>query len=91
MMEWLLVLFLVGLGVIISLIFACYNFRKGTKMEHGTPKMQDIAKAIRLGASTFLKREYITYLPILGGISVVFGIIFAWQAGIAFLLGMLMS
>ena len=58
-MEWVMV-YLVGLGVILSLIFAYYNFRKGTKMEHGTPEMKDIADAIREGASAFLKRESMT-------------------------------
>ena len=50
--------YLVELGVILSLIFAYYNFRKGTKMEHGTPTMQDIAKSIREGAIAFFKRQF---------------------------------
>jgi len=88
--EWLMV-YLVGLGVILSLIFAYYNFRKGSKMEHGTPEMKDIADAIREGASAFLKREYMTYLPILLVVAVVFAIIFSPWAAFSFLMGMLMS
>ena len=83
--------YLVGLGVILSLIFMYYNFRKGTKMEHGTPTMKEIADAIREGANAFLKREYTTYIPILLVIAVLFAIIFTPWAGIAFLLGMTMS
>ena len=89
-MEWLMV-FLVGLGVIFSLIFAYYNFRKGTKMEHGTPKMREIALAIRQGAGAFLKRELRTYIPILLGVAVVFGVIFHPLAGGAFAIGAVMS
>lgn len=89
-MEWVMV-YLVGLGVILSLIFAYYNFRKGTKMEHGTPKMKDIANAIRDGAKAFLRREYLTYIPILLAVGAVFAIIFHYWAGIAFVLGMAMS
>ncbi len=89
-MVWVMV-YLVGLGVILSLIFAYYNFRKGSKMEHGTPEMKDIADAIREGASAFLKREYSTYIPILLAIAVLFAIIFTPWAGLSFALGMLMS
>ncbi len=47
-MEWTMI-YLVGLGVILSLIFAYYNFRKGTRMEPGNLEMKDIADAIREG------------------------------------------
>ena len=89
-MEWIMI-YLVGLGVILSLIFAYYNFRKGSRMEHGTPEMKDIADAIREGASAFLKREYITYIPILLAVAVLFAIIFTPWAGLSFALGTLMS
>ena len=89
-MAWLMI-YLVGLGVILSLIFAYYNFRKGSKMEHGIPKMKDIADAIREGANAFLKREYMTYIPILLAAAVIFAVIFTPWAGVSFALGMLMS
>ena len=89
-MTWTMI-YLVGLGVILSLIFAYYNFSKGSKMEHGTPEMKDIADAIREGANAFLKREYIIYIPILLAIAVLFAIIFTPWAGLSFTLGMLMS
>lgn len=83
--------YLVELGVILSLIFAYYNFRKGTKMEHGTPTMQDIAKSIREGAIAFFKRQFSISVPIIIGISVLFGILFTPWAGVAFLIGAAMS
>lgn len=89
-MEWLMI-YLVGLGVIISLIFAYYNFRKGTRMDHGTVEMKDIADAIREGANAFLETEFKMYFPILSGIAVLFAIIFSPWAGLAFALGMIMS
>ena len=89
-MGWIMV-YLVGLGVILSLIFAYYNFRKGSKMEHGTPEMKEIADAIREGASAFLKREYLTYIPVLLAIAVLFALIFTPWAGASFALGMMMS
>ncbi len=89
-MEWTMI-YLVGLGVILSLIFAYYNFRKGTRMEPGNLEMKDIADAIREGADAFLKREIKIYFPILSGIAVLFAIIFSPWAGLAFALGMIMS
>ncbi|MEA5013112.1 MAG: sodium-translocating pyrophosphatase [Candidatus Limiplasma sp.] len=89
-MVWVMV-YLVGLGAIFSLIFAFYNFRKGTKMEHGTPVMQDIAKSIREGADAFLKREFSIDIPVIIGIAVLFGVFFTPWAGAALLLGAAMS
>jgi K(+)-stimulated pyrophosphate-energized sodium pump len=84
-------IYLVGLGAIFSLIFAFYNFRKGTKMAHGTPVMQDIAKSIREGADAFLKREFSISIPVVIGIAVLFGVFFTFWAGISFLIGAAMS
>ena len=89
-MEWLMI-YLVGLGAILSLIFAYYNFRKGSNMADGTPEMKDIADAIREGANAFLKREYSTYIPILLAVAVIFAVIFTPWAGLSFAVGMLMS
>ncbi len=89
-MVWVMV-YLVGLGAIFSLVFAYYNFRKGTKMEHGTPVMQDIAKSIREGADAFLKREFSIDIPIILGIAILFGVFFSPWAGAALLLGSAMS
>ena len=84
-------IYLVGLGVIFCLIFAFYNFSKGTKMDRGTPTMQEIAKAIREGANAFLKREFSISIPILTGIAIIFGVFFTPWAGVALLTGAVMS
>ncbi len=89
-MVWFMV-YLVGLGSIFSLIFAFYNFRKGSKMEHGTPIMQDLAASIRAGANAFLKREFSIEIPIMIGIAILFGVCFTPWAGAAFVVGAAMS
>lgn len=89
-MFWIMA-YLVGLGVILSLIFAYYNFRKGSKMERGTPQMQDIAASIREGANAFLKREFSIDIPIIVALAVLFAIFFTPWAGFALLLGAAMS
>ena len=60
-------------------------------MAHGTHEMKDIADAIREGANAFLKREYMTYVPILLAVAVLFAIIFTPWAGLSFAMEMLMS
>lgn len=89
-MVWIMT-YLVGLGVIFSLIFAYYNFRKGTKMEYGTPIMQDIASSIREGANAFLKREFSIDIPVILIIAVLFAVFFTPWAGFALLTGATMS
>ena len=84
-------LFLVGLGVLVSLVFCLYNFRKGQKMPGGTPVMSEIAEAIRQGAYAFLKREFTIDIPIIIGISVLFSVLFSPWAGLATLIGATMS
>jgi len=86
-----LMAYLVGLGVIFSLIFMVYNFRRGALMADGTPTMHEIADAIRVGASAFLKREFSIDIPIIVGIAVLFAVIFHPFAGAALLLGAVMS
>jgi K(+)-stimulated pyrophosphate-energized sodium pump len=89
--TFLSMVYLVGLGVILTLIFAYYNFRKGAKMEHGTPTMQEIAKSIREGANAFLKREFSIDIPIIVGIAALFAVFFHPWVGFALLLGATMS
>ncbi|GHV50278.1 K(+)-stimulated pyrophosphate-energized sodium pump [Spirochaetia bacterium] len=84
-------IYLVGLGVILTLIFAYYNFQKGAKMEHGTPTMQEIAKSIREGANAFLKREFSIDIPVIIVIAVLFGVFFSPWTGFALILGSTMS
>lgn len=86
-----IMIYLVGLGSIFSLIFAYYNFGKGTKMLRGTPIMQDIAQSISEGATAFLKREFSISVPIIIGIAILFGVFFTPWAGVAFLIGATMS
>ncbi|MDR1569822.1 MAG: sodium-translocating pyrophosphatase [Oscillospiraceae bacterium] len=86
-----LMIYIVGLGVILSLIFAYANFKKVSRMSAGTVEMRDIAKAIQEGASAFLSREFAIDIPILIVIAILFGVFFTPWAGLALLLGAAMS
>lgn len=86
-----LMIYIVGLGAILSLAFAYVNFKKVSGMNAGTVTMQDIAKAIKEGADAFLKREFSIDIPIVIIIAILFGVFFTPWAGLALLLGSAMS
>ena len=63
------VMWLVALGSLISLGFAYMQFSKVKSQPEGTDRMIEIAKAIREGASAYLKRQY-------KGVSIFFAVVF---------------
>ena len=73
-MIW--IVFVVG---ILALLFAWRLGKQVLKSDTGTPKMQEVAEAIKIGAEAFLKRQYITIaiMTIILAI-VIFGAYFAF-------------
>ena len=70
-------LYLVSLAAsITALVFAWLQSRKVLAFSEGTPLMQKISRAIRTGASAFLKRQYRT-------VAVFFACMFAVLCGMA--------
>ncbi len=55
-MIWLIA----PIAAIISILFGLYFYYYVNKQDAGTPRMQEIASAIRDGANAFLRREYYT-------------------------------
>jgi len=84
-------LWLAPIAGVLALLFAWYLATNVSREDAGTPRMQDIAKAIQEGSMAFLRREYRS-LAIF--VSVLF-IILAWQinlsTAVAFLYGALSS
>ena len=62
-------LWLAPLGSIIALSFAAYLAFFILKQEEGNAKMREIAKAVRIGAQAYLKRQYL-------GVSIFFIVVF---------------
>jgi K(+)-stimulated pyrophosphate-energized sodium pump len=94
----LLISFLAGL---ISIIASLYFYFYVSKQKPGTPKMEEISDAIRVGANAYLKREYMTlaiFVAVLGvilyfidpriSISYVFG---SFSSALAGVIGMSMA
>jgi len=80
-----LLLSLVGIG------FVVWQMRRVLAEDQGNQTMREIAAAIQVGASAFLRREY-TYLA---AFVVVVGLVIAsfinWQTALAFVLGAVIS
>ncbi|MDD5681407.1 MAG: sodium-translocating pyrophosphatase, partial [Candidatus Omnitrophica bacterium] len=62
-------LLLAPIGSILALAFAAYLAVKILKSDPGNDTMQEIAKAVRIGARAYLKRQYL-------GVSIFFAVVF---------------
>jgi len=67
-----------------SLAFSVYLFFYVNKQDSGNPKMQEISRAIREGASAYLKRQNMTLAVFVLIMAVTLGIVFGHYKGIAF-------
>ncbi|HBL83693.1 MAG: sodium-translocating pyrophosphatase [Clostridiales bacterium GWF2_38_85] len=74
-----------------ALGYAAVNFFSVKKLDEGTPRMMEIAAAIRLGANTFIRYEYKIVAIVALCIAVLLSVLISWSTGIAFLLGSTMS
>ena len=76
---------------ILSLVYAGYNTKRVMKQDAGTPKMQEISKAVQVGAMAYMNRQFKTVAVFA---IILFGIL-SWvldiNIGLAFLLGALFS
>ncbi len=82
------------IAIIISLIALGYSWILATKinkLEPGTPKMQEIASAIKEGAMAYLARQYKTIAIFAVIITVILGILFKWPVAVGFLFGAILS
>ncbi len=82
---------IVMFAVVLGLGYAVLNFYLTKKLKEGNERMQHIAAKIREGANAFIFYEY-KIVAIIGVIvAVLLAILIAWQAGIAFIIGAVMS
>ncbi len=82
---------IVMFAVVLGLGYAALNFALTKKLKEGNDRMQEIAAAIREGANAFLRYEYKIVSVIGAAIALVLGLFIAWETGVAFVLGALLS
>ena len=87
-MSLFLIVFFIA---IIGIVFAIFNYVKVKSLEEGTKEMSEIAKAIRIGANTFLINEYKVLASVVAVLAILFSIFISFSSATAFLIGILMS
>lgn len=90
-MELNLLTIIVMFAVVLALAYAAINFYLVKRLKEGNVRMQEIAAAIREGANAFLLYEYRIVAIIAAAVAALLALFIAWEAGVAFLLGALMS
>ena len=86
-MDWLIIAPIASLASIAS---AFYLYRYVNKHDPGTPKMQEIADAIRIGANAYLKRQNTALALFVVVMAIILGVAFAnFHLAIAYILGSL--
>ena len=76
---------------LIGIVYASFNYAKIKRLEEGTEKMSEIASAIRIGANTFLFKEYYVLLVVVTIVAVILGFFIESSSSISFIIGVLMS
>ncbi len=90
-MDLNLLTIIVMFASVLGLGYAALNFYLTKKLKEGNERMQYIAAKIREGAGAFIKYEY-KIVAIIGSIvAVVLVLVISWEAGIAFVIGAVMS
>ncbi|MDH7508676.1 MAG: sodium-translocating pyrophosphatase [Methanomassiliicoccales archaeon] len=84
-------LYIIPLAGIIGLLFAGYLTWGIFRKDKGTPEMQEIGEAIRVGAMAYLARQYKTIAIISVILSIIISLGIRLEVGMAFLLGAFFS
>jgi K(+)-stimulated pyrophosphate-energized sodium pump len=84
-------LYIIPLAGIIGLLFAGYLTWSIFRKDKGTPEMQEIGEAIRVGAMAYLARQYKTIAIISVILAIIISLGIRLEVGIAFLLGAFFS
>ena len=87
-MNWLFAVFFIA---VLGVVYALFNFAKVKRLSEGKEEMSEIAKAIRVGANTFLFNEYKVLIVVVIVLATLFGIFLSVSSAVAFAIGILMS
>ncbi len=76
---------------VVALLYAWYLSTRILRLEPGTPKMQEIASAIKEGARAYMARQYKTIAIFAVIITVILGVLFSIPIAAGFVAGALLS
>jgi K(+)-stimulated pyrophosphate-energized sodium pump len=83
----LIALFFAPVTAIAALAYGIFLSKNILKEDEGSPKLQQIAKAIREGAMAYLDRQFRVVIPLMLGLAVLIGLTLGWGIAITFVLG----
>jgi len=82
---------LVIIASILAISFAAFNFATVKKMDEGTDKMKEIARAIRIGANAFINYEYRVLYTVVAVVALLMVLLTSWYAAVSLIIGSIMS
>ncbi len=82
---------LVILAALLAIAYAAFTVRSVLAADAGTPRMQEIAAAIREGANAYMRRQYSTIAMVGVVIFVLVGVFLSWLAALGFAIGAVFS
>ncbi|MGE0152811.1 MAG: sodium-translocating pyrophosphatase [Reyranellaceae bacterium] len=82
--------FVIGCGVL-AVLYGIVTARSVLSADAGTPRMQEIAKAIQEGAGAYLKRQYVTIAVVGVVVLVVLFVLLGIWSAVGFLIGAVLS
>jgi K(+)-stimulated pyrophosphate-energized sodium pump len=80
---------IIGSGFL-AILYAIVTIQNVMKADAGTPRMQEIAGAIREGASAYLNRQYTT-ISVVGIVIFIAAFYLGWQVAVGFAIGAILS
>ncbi len=86
-----LILWIVIGAAALSILFALWSIKSVLASDTGTPRMQEIAAAIREGATAYLTRQYTTVAMVGAAVFLIVGFALSWLAAIGFAIGAIFS
>ncbi len=86
-----LTLWIVIGAALLSILFALWSIQQVLAADAGTPKMQEIAAAIREGATAYLTRQYSTIAMVGVVVFLIVGFALSWLAAFGFAIGAIFS
>jgi K(+)-stimulated pyrophosphate-energized sodium pump len=84
-------LLLIIVAGLLAVVYGVVTVKSVMGMDAGSPRMQEIAGAIREGAQAYLKRQYTTIGLVGIVIFIVIGVLLGWQVAIGFAIGAILS
>ncbi len=84
-------LFLIIVCGALSIVYGVWAIRSVLSADPGSPRMQEIAGAIREGAQAYLARQYTTIAVVGAVIFLLVGFLLGWLVAFGFLFGALLS